>query len=149
MINTRLIMPSILLLSILALSACNKPATNEGIIKISADLSPNSEIHPVVSDADGEVEVTVDKSNNKLTWEIEYEDLTGSVTDAHFHGPALAGEKADVALQIDGDLSNPIKGEATLTTAQIADLLAGKWYVNLHTGANPDGEIRAQLTPKS
>ena len=32
-----------------------------------------------------------------------------------------------------------------LTDAQIADLNAGKWYFNIHTAANPGGEIRGQL----
>ena len=36
-------------------------------------------------------------------------------------------------------------GSATLTDAQTADLAAGKWYVNVHTAANKDGEIRGQL----
>ena len=47
-----------------------------------------------------------------------------------------------------GDLSSPIKGKATLTPAQVADLMAGRYYVNLHTAKNPGGEIRAQLTAK-
>jgi hypothetical protein len=40
---------------------------------------------------------------------------------------------------------SPIKGTATLTDAQIADLNAGKWYFNVHTAANPGGEIRGTL----
>jgi hypothetical protein len=28
---------------------------------------------------------------------------------------------------------------------QVADLMAGNWYVNVHTAANPGGEIRGQL----
>ena len=43
-------------------------------------------------------------------------------------------------------LDSPISGEATLTDAQIADLKAGKWYVNVHTMAHPPGEIRGQVT---
>ena len=35
---------------------------------------------------------------------------------------------------------------ATLTDAQIADLVAGKWYFNIHTAANPGGEVRGQVT---
>jgi len=39
-------------------------------------------------------------------------------------------------------------GTAVLTDAQIADLTAGKWYANIHTQANPGGEIRGQVVAK-
>ena len=42
-------------------------------------------------------------------------------------------------------LATPIKGTATLTDAQAADLQAGKWYFNVHTAANKGGEIRGQV----
>ena len=44
--------------------------------------------------------------------------------------------------------ASPITGTATLTDAQVADLEAGKYYVNIHTAANRGGEIRGQLTKK-
>jgi CHRD domain len=50
-----------------------------------------------------------------------------------------------VLVPFSGDLASPIKGSATLTDAQISDLDAGKWYVNIHTAANKPGEIRGQL----
>jgi hypothetical protein len=28
----------------------------------------------------------------------------------------------------------------------VADLTAGRWYANIHTVANPGGEIRGQMT---
>ena len=43
--------------------------------------------------------------------------------------------------------TRPGKGTATLTDVlQIADLNAGKVYFNVHTAANPGGEIRGTLT---
>jgi hypothetical protein len=36
-------------------------------------------------------------------------------------------------------------GSATITQAQADDVMAGLWYVNIHTDANPSGEIRGQV----
>jgi hypothetical protein len=46
------------------------------------------------------------------------------------------------------NLTSPIKGDATLTDAQAADLADGKWYFNVHTAAHGPGEIRGQVTKK-
>ena len=46
-----------------------------------------------------------------------------------------------------GVKKGPMTGTATLTDAQITDLLAGKYYVNVHTEQNKGGEIRGQLYP--
>ena len=73
-----------------------------------------------------------------LTYTITYQDLTGTATAAHFHGPAMAGANAPPVVPMANPMS-PIKGSATLTDAQIADLEAGKWHVNVHTAANVYG----------
>ena len=58
----------------------------------------------------------------------------------------LGGIKnAGVAVPITGIATSPVEGSATLTDAQAADLVAGKYYVNIHTAANPGGEIRGQV----
>ncbi len=36
-------------------------------------------------------------------------------------------------------VTSPLEGSATLTDAQAADMMAGKWYVNVHTAANKGG----------
>ena len=40
---------------------------------------------------------------------------------------------------------SPIEGEAILTPNQAQEFTAGRWYVNVHTAKNPDGEIRGQV----
>ena len=51
-----------------------------------------------------------------------------------------------MAVAIPNATSSPVEDSAVLTDAQAADLLAGKMYVNIHTKANPGGEIRGQVT---
>jgi len=53
-----------------------------------------------------------------------------------------------LALQFPYPARCPLEGSATLTDVQAADLMAGKWYVNIHTAANKGGEIRGQVVKK-
>jgi hypothetical protein len=80
-----------------------------------------------------------------LSWRITYSGLSGPPTAAHFHGPAQPSTNAGVAVPIPNVATSP-QGSATLTDAQAADLLAGRYYINIHTAANPGGEIRGQVT---
>jgi hypothetical protein len=115
------------------------------MVKMSATLSGKMEVPPTDSNGGGSVDATFDTDTKKLDWTIEYSNLTGPVTAAHFHGPAEMGKNADPVVPLEGDLASPLKGSATLTDAQAADLQAGKYYINLHTAAHPDGEIRGQV----
>ena len=60
--------------------------------------------------------------------------------------PANPARTARVVIPIAGADKGAFEGSATLTDAQAADMMAGKWYVNIHTAANKGGEIRGQLT---
>jgi hypothetical protein len=93
----------------------------------------------------GTAEVTYDTASKTLAWTINFDGLTGPSTMAHFHGPAAPGANAGVALMIGTNPTSPAKGTATLTDAQAADLQGGRWYINIHTSANPRGEIRGQV----
>ena len=81
-----------------------------------------------------------------FTYTVNYKDLTGPAVAVHFHAAATPGGNGPPALPATAAPS-PIKGSATLSDAQIADLTAGKWYFNVHTAANPGGEIRGTLSP--
>jgi hypothetical protein len=113
--------------------------------KFTADLTPAAVVPPTTSKATGTAAVTYDTVSKKLAWTITYKDLTGKATAAHFHGPAKVGASAPPVVPISGSLASPIKGTATLTAKQAADLQAGLWYVNIHTAKYPDGEIRGQV----
>jgi Cu/Zn superoxide dismutase len=136
----------ILSLTGLAMSAAllaASPALAE-MMKMSATLESAQEVPPNDSAGKGTAEITFDTESKKLDWTIEYSGLTGDATGAHFHGPAPKGENAGVAVPIE-DTKSGATGTATLTDAQAADLTAGRYYVNIHTAAHPDGEIRGQV----
>jgi CHRD domain len=113
--------------------------------KMKASLDSKSEVPPVTSAATGTAELDYDPASKKLTWTVTYSGLSGPATAAHFHGPAEAGKNAGVAVAIPNAGTSPVSGSATLTDAQAADLAAGKYYINIHTAANPGGEIRGQV----
>src|ERR1700742_1879014 len=114
--------------------------------KFKAALDGKSEVPPTTSTGTGTADIDYDPASKKLSWKLSYSGLSGPATAAHFHGPAEAGKNAGVAVAIPNATSTPVEGSATLTDAQAADLAAGKYYVNIHTAANPGGEIRGQVT---
>lgn len=113
-------------------------------VAYKADLKAASEVPANSSKGTGSAVVTFDTVSKKLDWTVTFSGLTGAATAAHFHGPADVGKNSGVAVPISGKTS-PMTGSATLTDAQAADLTAGKWYVNVHTAANKDGELRGQV----
>src|SRR5260370_5110788 len=115
-------------------------------VKMKTDLSATQEVPPNQSAGKGTAAITFDTEAKKLSWTVNYSGLSGPATAAHFHGPGEPGKNAGVAVAIPNAGSSPAEGSATLTEAQAADLTAGKYYVNVHTAANPGGEIRGQVT---
>ena len=115
-------------------------------IKFKADLKGASEVPATDSKGTGSVDASYDTASKTLTWTVTYSGLTGDATAAHFHGPADPGANAAPVVPMQPPLASPIKGSATLTDAQAADLQAGKWYFNIHSAKFPGGEIRGQVT---
>jgi hypothetical protein len=114
--------------------------------KYKVTLDGKSEVPANTSAGTGTADVDYDAATKKLTWTLTYSGLSGPATAAHFHGPAEAGKNAGVKVPIANATSSPAEGSATLTDEQAADLLAGKYYINVHTAANPGGEIRGQVS---
>lgn len=114
-------------------------------LSFKANLSGASEVPPTDSKATGTLAATYDTTSKTLSYTVEYSGLSGDATAAHFHGPAAPAENAGVVVPVTGSVASPIKGSATLTDPQAADLTAGRWYFNVHTAAHKPGEIRGQV----
>ncbi len=150
MISYRTMTQSTLLAAAVTLGGCGwlSSMTGSDTMSMKNQLTGAQEVPPVTTGGTGTADTTFDKSTNVLTWTVTYSGLSGPVTAGHLHGPAMPGANAGVVVPFTGDLSSPIRGKATLTAAQVADLTAGRWYVNLHTAKHPGGEIRGQVTAK-
>ena len=86
-------------------------------------------------------------SGNVLTYAINYSGLTGPATAAHIHGPGDVTQAVGVLFPLTGfsGAAGTLAGTQVLTADQLADLITGKTYANIHTAANPGGEIRGQI----
>lgn len=105
--------------------------------------------------------IVFDTTSSTLTFAIGYgsaagfTDLTGPATAMHIHGPAGAGTNAGVQINlapfhfpaVDPAKGGVVVGSVVYPSNQVANLLAGLHYVNIHTATNPAGEIRGQLIP--
>ncbi|MGL3111369.1 CHRD domain-containing protein [Bradyrhizobium sp. BR 1432] len=139
--------PSVALLGTLALVGsvvATSGMANAEAVTLQAELKGSNEVPPNSSSGSGKAEASYDTVTKVLTYTVTYAGLTGPAMGAHFHGPGEAGKNAGIVLPFK-TVQSPIQGSATLTDAQAADLLTGKWYANIHTAANPGGELRGQM----
>ena|SRR5687767_11365734 len=104
----------------------------------------------VSTSATGTITGTYNATTNVLTYTISWTGLSSAPNNMHFHGPADPGIGTGVAVGITGypaAAAGTISKTETLSDAHEADLLAFKWYYNIHTPANGAGEIRGQVLP--
>lgn len=121
-------------------------AAHAATINLKADLKASAEVPPKDSAGTGTLTATLDTESNEFKYHVEFSGLTGAVVAAHFHGPAAEGANGKPQVPIKSSpIASPIDGKATLTPDQAKDLTDGKWYFNLHTAANPGGEVRGQI----
>lgn len=128
-----------------ALAGCSVLRPNAHLAAFSTQMTGSNQVPRVATAATGRADAVLNKETGLLRWKLSFTGLSGPATAGHFHGPAAIGTTGNIALAFKGAVKSPLEGRATLTAAQAADLLAGKWYVNIHTAAHPGGEIRGQL----
>ncbi len=120
------------------------------IVLFDIQLDGLQETPPVATPGFGTGSLTLDDVTGGYTINGTFNDLIGTSTDAHIHGPAAIGvgpAGVIVGLTVDvGVSSGAFSGAGTFTAPQMTDLLAGLYYVNIHSSIEPGGEIRGQIT---
>jgi hypothetical protein len=112
----------------------------------TAALSAANETPPVQSAGYGVMEARYVPAYRTLEWKLYFGRLSGPVMYAFLQGPdGVGNERADLVPVNPPFEGNVQFGSTTLSEAQAADLMAGKWSVEIRTAEFPAGEIRGPL----
>jgi hypothetical protein len=106
-----------------------------------ANLTGSQENPAVTSTGTGTAAVILDATNSSLRYHVNTTGLT--LTNGHIH-KAIATINGGV-LHPFSPIAATMDGTITLSGTDAQDLADGRWYVNVHTAANPGGELRGQL----
>jgi Cu/Zn superoxide dismutase len=139
-------LPTLIFLSILAylpLSANHLSAS----LLFTARLNGAQEVPEVTTDAQGVAMFSLDQRHNTIFINAQFSNLSGPITGAHIHEGA-PGENGGVVIDLSSFLiGNRLKGAVRDIDADaVAKMLNGDYYINVHTAANPGGEIRGQIS---
>jgi Cu/Zn superoxide dismutase len=137
----------------LIITSCDKEDEGTDFVKTGLTMTPAQEVPKVVvpSSATGTIDATYSQRTRTLSYTVKWQGLTSdSIRGMHIHGPADPGFAAPIIQTFSG---YPIKAAGTHSGSVFIDgvvlkeeeLLANKYYINLHTKANPAGELRGQL----
>jgi hypothetical protein len=117
---------------------------------IAVVLTPNETFPLPTSTASGEGELTFNLVSGAVSGGVTVSGLTATL--AHIHR-AFAGAAGPVIVDFVQDSATPGRwgpqSGSLLTAEEVDDLLAGRLYVNVHSAAYPQGEIRGQLKPEN
>ncbi|MEX2011174.1 MAG: CHRD domain-containing protein [Chloroflexota bacterium] len=138
-------------LLILALASVARAAET-----FTATLDGANSVPPVAGDGSGSATVTISDDGQSVSWEVSYSGLTGAPAAGHIHiaaatanGPVMIPFATVTATGSTGTFNAADYAGGDGLPADWAGVLAairgGNTYVNIHTAANPSGEIRGQL----
>lgn len=121
-------------------------------LAFSAKLDGAQEVPQVMTNAQGVASLTLNSTRDTLCIRGNFTGLSGSIMGAHIHD-GVAGTNGPVLIDLTSSvmgnqLSATITG-ASITPSIIAAHVEGSLYLNIHTAANPNGEIRGQIIPET
>jgi len=153
---------ALVLATAVAVPATGRPGQSS---VFQANLTTDAEVHEVQgSNANGHATFTL--SDDRLSFTLRANRMSGAVFGAHIHGPAGPGVNAGVVvtlcgvppvaaagpcsdgpgkLRVAGVITADLVGGQPNLDALVAMMESGDAYVNVHTSLNPEGEIRGQI----
>ncbi|MFN8355919.1 MAG: CHRD domain-containing protein [Spirosomataceae bacterium] len=135
------------LVVLFAFFACKEDNTTANYVDFTMTLTGKNMAPATASAARGTVVAKYYRATRVLTYTITYEGLTPNAW--HIHKGAV-GVTGAVVFNLGTSFTTPFTATtAALTTDQEKDLLAGNYYVDIHSALYANGEIRGQLTPES
>ncbi len=159
----KIMMSMLVLMLLLAVAGA---ASGSGSEKFEAKLSGAEEVPAVVTDASGKATFEVRSHMTAIEFKLKVKNGTDilAVAGSHIHC-APAGENGPVVVFLAGVVPGGLDGnltiKATVTDANIVNtacgatigelvesMRTGNTYVNVHSAANPGGEIRGQIMEK-
>jgi len=120
--------------------------------KFSVSLNGTQENPPVPSAGRGSCVLTLNTAETQITLSCAYTGLGAPATAAHIHDNGPVGVNGPVRFglgAVSGTSGTLTLTPTTVTPAQVADLRAKRWYVNIQTSTFPGGEIRGQVKPSN
>ncbi|SDM11220.1 CHRD domain-containing protein [Daejeonella rubra] len=147
---------SLIMLAVIILSGCKKDEVEEPVSlikKATITLSGAQEVPAVTTSGTGTAEISYDPTMKMITYKITWQlgNPSATTTNMHFHGSETGSDlvSSGVAIGITGFATGSaglLNGMTiALTDVQAAQLLAGKWYVNIHSSTVGSGELRGNI----
>lgn len=126
-------------------------------ITVECSLQTEEVVPGHTGKAGGSMFGTLTLATGALRWRVNYARLSGPATLAGFYGPAAQGRNGPLVIELPPhnraerhgtgpEAGYELTGTSTLTQAQVADVVAGLWYLSVSTAAWPAGEVRGQIS---
>jgi hypothetical protein len=128
-----------------AVTLCSTDVRAE-VVSLSASIAGANEVPPVATQGTGTATVSIDTETRLLQWNVQVGGLSGPISAAHFHCPATTIQNAPISIPIAGaGAESPLHGSIAISPEQMANILGGRCYINVHTALHPPGEVRGQV----
>lgn len=117
-------------------------------VQMTVPMSGAHEVPPVATPAMGTATLTVDRATGTMSGSVIFSGLTSPATTGHIHHGAVGIDGPAIAILAGGRGSTAgtmIVPSFVLSPAQMIALGNNEFYINVHSQANPDGEIRGQI----
>lgn len=114
-------------------------------LQFSARMDGDQEAPAVTTTAMGVASLMLNQNMDSICIDISANDLSGAITGIHIH-EAMMGMNGPVVVDLTSGINgNRVTMQVAVSDSMLQKMMMGMYYLNLHTAANPSGEIRGQI----